>query len=211
MIRVQWFGHSMWKIWINEVSIVLDPFEDIGYPMPKNLTADIVTSSHAHYDHNNFALIAGKPQIVNSEGVFEFFGVKIKTIPTWHDAEEGAKRGKNLLFKFELAEKIFLHCGDLGHDLTADMIGEIGKIDVLMIPVGGFYTIDAKTALNIVQNLKPKIIFPMHYKTEVLDFPIAYKESYLDLIDSYRKVDSNVIELTKNDFKTQQTIIFNYK
>ncbi len=210
MIRVQWFGHSMWKIWTNDVSIVLDPFEDIGYPMPKNLTADIVTSSHAHYDHNNFALITGNPQIVNSEGNFEILGIKIKAIPTWHDAEEGAERGKNLLFKFELVGKTFLHCGDLGHDLSADVIGEIGKIDVLMIPVGGFYTIDAKTALNIVQNLNPKIIFPMHYKTEVLDFPIAYKESYLDLIDSFRKVDSNVIELTENDFKTQQTIILNY-
>ena len=211
MIRVQWFGHSMWKIWTDDVSIVIDPFEDIGYPMPTNLTADIVTSSHAHYDHNNFALLTGNPQIIDSKGVFEILGVKIKAIPTWHDNVKGERAGSNLMMKFELAGKTIVHCGDLGHDLSKAALDEIGKIDVLMIPVGGYYTIDAETAKKIVQNLKPDIVFPMHYKTEVLDYPIAYKESYLELIDSFRKVDSNVVELTEKDFNTKQTIILNYE
>ena len=211
MISIQWFGHSMWKIWNDEISIIIDPFADIGYPMPKDLTSDIVLSSHDHFDHNNFEIIGGDPQIIRTEGEFEVCGVNIRMIPTWHDETKGCERGPNLLLIFEICGKTILHCGDLGHDLSEDTISELGNIDILFIPVGGFYTIDAETAKNIVDKLSPKIVFPMHYKTDVLDFPIAEKEAYLNLISEYRQIDSNIVKLTETDFAEQQTIILNYQ
>ena len=211
MINIKWFGHSMWKIWNEKVSIITDPFTDIGYPMPENETADIVLSSHDHFDHNNIQLIKGNPQVVNTEGNFEIKGVNIETFPVWHDETNGSERGSNLLMKFSISGKTFLHCGDLGHICTADMISKLGKIDVLFIPVGGFYTIDAKTAKAIVEMIKPIIIFPMHYKTPVLDFPIATIEEYLKLVDDHKKIPENEIELTEEDFAKSQTIILDYK
>lgn len=211
MIFVKWFGHSMWKIWNNDVSIITDPFNDIGYPMPQNETADIVLSSHNHYDHNNFSLISGDFQKINEVGKSKISGVEIEAFPTWHDEAGGKKRGSNLLIKFELSGKTFLHCGDLGHDLDDKMISILGKIDVLFIPVGGYYTIDAITVKSIVDKLKPKIVFPMHYKTDIIDFPIAKKEAYLQLISEYWQIDSNIIKLDEIDFTKKQTLILNYQ
>ena len=210
MIKVKWFGHSMWKIWDEKISIITDPFTDIGYKMPGNETADIVLSSHDHFDHNNLQLIKGNPQVVNTEGKFDIAGVKIETFPAWHDETGGSERGSNLLMKFVISGKTFLHCGDLGHILSNEIVEKLGKIDVLFIPIGGFYTIDAKTAGKVVDMIHPKIVFPMHYKTAVLDFPIAKKEEYLKLIDNLRNVDSNEIELTSEDFEKEQTIIMKY-
>lgn len=210
MIKIKWFGHSMWKIWNGKVSLIIDPFTDIGYPLPQNETADIVLSSHDHFDHNNFDLIQGDFQKVNTEGKFIISGVEIETFSTWHDEEKGCKRGKNLLLKFVLDGRSFLHCGDLGHDLEDILIAKLGEIDVLFIPVGGFYTIDAVTAKKIVDKIKPTITFPMHYKTDVLDFPIADKEAFLNLISDYRLIDSNSLELRDDDFSKKQTIILNF-
>lgn len=211
MIKIKWFGHVMWKISNDEVSIVTDPFTDIGYKMPENVSADILLSSHDHFDHNNFELIKGNPKIIKTSGKFEHKGVKIENYLTWHDENKGADRGDNLMMKFEIGEKIFLHCGDLGHDISDDFIEKLGRIDVLFIPVGGFYTIDAKTAKSIVDRLSPKIVFPMHFKTEAIDFPIAGKEVYTDLVEEVRLVSSTELVLSEEDFDKKQTIVMNYE
>ena len=211
MINIKWFGHSMWKIWNEDVSIVTDPFTNIGYRMPVNEQADIVLSSHDHFDHNNFSLIKGNPDIINSAGKFTIKGVEIETFPVWHDESSGRERGQNLLMKFTVSGKVFLHCGDLGHVLSDDVIEKLGKIDVIFIPIGGHYTIDARTAKKIADKIKPKIVFPMHYKTPVLDFPIAKKEEYLQLIDNINKINENEIALKESDFINDQTIIMNYE
>lgn len=211
MIKVKWFGHSMWKIWDDNTSIITDPFTDIGYPMPENETADIVLCSHDHFDHNNISIIQGSPEVVDTEGEFDIHNIHIETLQVWHDNSRGSQRGNNLLMKFTISGKSFLHCGDLGHILVDETIEKLGRIDVIFIPIGGFYTIDAKTAQFIVSKIQPTIIFPMHYKTPVLDFPIAKKEEYLKLIEDYKQIDSNEIELTEDDFRKKQTIILNYK
>ena len=211
MINVKWFGHSMWKVWNDQISIITDPFTDIGYKLPVNETADIVLSSHDHFDHNNLSLIKGCPKIIRSEGKYQIKDSDIKMISVFHDESSGEKRGNNLLMKFTVSGKTFLHCGDLGHDLLDDTVSKIENIDVIFIPVGGFYTINAVTAKNIVDKLNPAIVFPMHYKTEVLDFPIATYEEYLSLTeDRIRKVDSNAIILDDKDFNIRQTIILDY-
>ena len=211
MLNIKWFGHSMWKIWNDEITIITDPFTDIGYKMPENETADILLSSHDHFDHNNYSLIVGNPEIVKTAGDFNIKGVKITMIPTWHDETNGSERGKNLLMKFMISGKTLLHCGDLGHILSDEIFNELGKIDILFIPVGGFFTIDAETAKTIVEKINPIIVFPIHYKTDAIDFTIAGKDAYLDLIDDLCEVDSNTIILKENDFDKKQTIILNYE
>jgi L-ascorbate metabolism protein UlaG (beta-lactamase superfamily) len=201
----------MWKISNEEVSVVTDPFTDIGYKMPENVAADILLSSHDHFDHNNFDLISGNPKIIITAGKHENKGVKIENFPTWHDENKGADRGNNLMMKFEIGGKTFLHCGDLGHDLSEEEISKLGKIDVLMIPVGGFYTIDAKTAKSISDRINPLIVFPMHFKTKAIDFPIAEKQAFTDLVDNVRFVNSTELVLNEEDFNIKQTIIMNYE
>ena len=211
MLNIKWFGHSMWKIWNDEITIITDPFTDIGYKMPENETADILLSSHDHFDHNNYSLIKGNPEIVKSAGDFNVKGVHITMIPTRHDETKGKERGENLLMKFVISGKTLLHCGDLGHLLSDEIFNELGNIDVLFIPAGGFFTIDVDTVQTIVEKINPGIVFPMHYKTDAIDFTIAGKEAYLNLIDDLREYDSNEIILKEDDFDKKQTIILNYE
>ncbi|NQV18872.1 MAG: MBL fold metallo-hydrolase [Armatimonadetes bacterium] len=211
MLNIKWFGHSMWKIWNNEITIITDPFTDIGYKMPENETADILLSSHDHFDHNNYSMIKGNPELVKSAGNFNFKGMHITMIPTWHDETKGSERGDNLLMKFVISGKTILHCGDLGHIPSDEIFNKLGNIDILFIPVGGFFTIDAETAKTIAEKINPYIVFPIHYKTDAIDFTIAGKDAYLNLIDDLRKVDSNEIILKENDFDKKQTIILNYE
>jgi L-ascorbate metabolism protein UlaG (beta-lactamase superfamily) len=211
MINVKWFGHSMWKIWNDKVSIITDPFSSIGYKLPVNETADIVLSSHAHSDHNNFSLIDGDPEIYNEPGEYNFKSVKIKNMQVWHDDSKGSQRGTNLLMKFNVSGKNFLHCGDLGHLPETSVIAELGRIDVLFVPIGGTYTIDALQAKKVIELLSPVIIFPMHYKTRVLDFPIKDEKTYKDIIPACKKIDSNQIILTESDFQQQISIFLDYE
>lgn len=200
----------MWKIWDEHISIITDPFTDIGYPLPENEKADIVLSSHDHFDHNNFKLINGDYFKVNKAGEFSHKGVNIKNIKTWHDTSEGKDRGDNLLMRFSIDGKTFLHCGDLGHMITKDILEQLGKIDVLLIPVGGHFTIDSLTAKKIADMIDPILTFPMHYKTDVLDFPISPKKEYLKLVNNHQHIDNNEIALTKELFSKKRTLTLNY-
>ncbi len=208
--RIQWFGHSMWKVESNGVSIITDPFSDIGYPMPKGETADIVLSSHGHHDHNNFDLIHGDFRKINQQGRYSEKGINIEMIPIWHDDELGSKRGRNLLMKFEMFGRTFLHCGDQGHLLDKDTIQKVGAIDVMFVPVGRTFTLDPQQAWKQVQALNPTIVFPMHYKTPNLRFEIQGVESFLEMSGNHRTVDSNVLVLEEHDFQQKQTITMNY-
>ncbi|MCF7858772.1 MAG: MBL fold metallo-hydrolase [Candidatus Cloacimonetes bacterium] len=211
MVQIRWFGHSMWKITGEDIKIITDPFADIGYNMPTNERADIILSSHDHYDHNNFDLISGSPKIIKTSGHFNVKGIDIDMYPTFHDESEGSERGNNLLMKFTINGKNMLHCGDLGHMLSDDQIKQIGKIDLLFIPVGGHFTIDAATAKKLMEKLNPKIIFPMHYKTSVLNYPIKPVEDFLRLINNHCHNNSNSVELEDNDFSKEKVITLNYE
>lgn len=200
----------MWKVWNNRLSLIIDPFADIGYKLPENETADIILSSHDHSDHNNFSLIKGDPVIFNKPGTYHHKVVKIENFPVWHDDMEGSQRGENLLMKFTINGKNFLHCGDLGHIPDKTLIEKLGSIDVLFVPIGGFYTIDAAQAKQLHSLLSPVITFPMHYKTAVLDFPIADAEPFKKLFPQFRIIESNQLKLQNSDFTNQQIIFLNY-
>jgi L-ascorbate metabolism protein UlaG (beta-lactamase superfamily) len=167
-MEITFVGHSCFKIKGKQLSLVIDPYDSkVGYKLPK-MEADLVLSSHDHFDHGNVSAISNPKLIVDKAGEYEVSGVFITALPTYHDDKQGAKRGQNLAFLIDIDGFSLLHLGDLGHELSDATLENIGTVDVLMIPVGGNYTIDAETATKVISSIEPGIVIPMHYKTEDL-------------------------------------------
>ncbi|HEX9058910.1 MAG TPA: MBL fold metallo-hydrolase [Clostridia bacterium] len=166
---IRWNGHSCFSITSSEgTKIVTDPYDNsTGYTMPE-IEANILTSSHNHFDHNNIGAVKGDFNLFRTVGEFNSLGINIKGTLTYHDTNKGADRGQNIVYTYNVNGINVCHLGDLGHTLDRETIKSIGKVDVLLIPVGGVYTIDAKNAAVVVKQLNPKIVIPMHYKTPVL-------------------------------------------
>lgn len=168
---ITYIGHSSFKIKGKNVTVITDPYQtaETGLKFPKHSASDIVTVSHAHKDHNATEQIEGEPYIIAGPGEYEVKGVGIVGLPTYHDAEKGQQRGRNTIYRIEVDGVAIVHLGDLGHELSNSDIDHLGTVDILLIPVGGIYTIDAKTAQLIINEIEPGIVIPMHYKTEVHD------------------------------------------
>ncbi|HDQ15812.1 MAG TPA: Zn-dependent hydrolase, partial [Bacteroidetes bacterium] len=150
MLQIRWHGHSCFEI-TNDITLVTDPHDgrSIGIPAP-SATGDIILVSHDHYDHNSVKTVEKEgSKVITDERKRTISDVEISGLPSFHDEEEGAKRGKNIIFKFEMDGIKFCHLGDLGHKLDDETIKKIGEVDVLFIPVGGTFTIDDKQAWNI--------------------------------------------------------------
>lgn len=167
---ISWLGHSSFRIKGKTATVITDPFESgkVGFKFPK-VEADIVIVSHDHWDHNQSSLVQGNPRVVSGPGEYEIKGVSVFGVPTYHDAKQGAERGKNTVYVITIDNVRVCHLGDLGHILSETQVGEVGEVDVLLVPVGGVYTIDAKEAAEIVSSLEPKVVIPMHYKTGELN------------------------------------------
>jgi L-ascorbate metabolism protein UlaG (beta-lactamase superfamily) len=200
-MKIKWLGHSAFLITSDSgTRIITDPYkpaDDLKYGEIKE-SADIVTVSHdQHTDHNNVAAVRGNPQVVRK--TTEAKGIKFKGIPTYHDDAGGSKRGRNTVLCFEIDGVNVCHMGDLGHPLSQAQLAELDKVDVLLIPVGGFFTIDAKTASRVCDQLKPRVVIPMHYKTAKLDFPITGVDEFLRGKDNVTRLDSSEVELKKGE------------
>ncbi len=166
---ISWLGHSCFRIRGVHATVITDPYSpDLGYSLGKP-TARIVTVSHRHPGHSYVQGIGGEPKLVAGPGEYEISGVLIIGMATFHDGEEGRKRGKNTAYLMEVDEVSVCHLGDLGHVLTTEQVAEIGNVDVLLLPVGGVSTINAPMAAEVVRELEPKAVVPMHYKTEALN------------------------------------------
>jgi len=149
----------------HSADIVIDPFDEekTGLKLP-NLSADIVLVTHDHHDHNNVKGVKGDPFVIQGPGEYEVKEVFIRGIPSFHDDKEGKEKGLNTIYVFEAEDLKFCHMGDFGQKLLTDeQLEKIDGIDVLMIPVGGEYTIDSSTAQKIISQIEPKIVIPMHY------------------------------------------------
>ena len=197
-MKIKWLGHASFLITSDTgVTIITDPYTtggNLSYGEIKE-TADIVTVSHEHGDHNNASAVKGNPVLVNKAGNTEVKGVKFTGIPTAHDNEGGKLRGNNLIFCFEVDGIKVCHIGDLGHHLDETQTAELGKIDILLIPVGGNYTIDAEVASQVADKLSPRIIIPMHFKNARCNFPITG-------VDEFLKGKTNVtrLEVSESEF-----------
>ncbi|GAI26210.1 unnamed protein product, partial [marine sediment metagenome] len=168
-MNIKYLGHSAFAITSDAgLKIITDPYgtgPDLTYGEITE-SADIVTVSHDHFDHCNVAAVRGNPEVVRRTGRSTAKGVEFRGIASYHDEAKGRLRGDNIIFCFELDGIRLCHLGDLGHLLDDKQISEIGSVDILFIPVGGYYTIDAKAATEVCNQLKPRVIIPMHYKTE---------------------------------------------
>lgn len=165
------------KIGSEGVTVATDPFDKtVGFGVP-HFEADIVTVSHNHFDHNNISAIRGNPFIADMPGEYDAKGVSIVGVDSYHDEKEGKERGKNIIFSIVIDNITVVHLGDLGHVLDSKQLEKLAGTDILLVPVGGKYTIDAKKAVEVVSQIEPRIVIPMHYKT---------KESKID-IDSVDK------------------------
>ena len=186
-MTIKWYGHSCFHIFSNSgknspVSIIIDPFdESIGLKLPRKLEADIVLVTHDHYDHNNVKKVSNSPFLITGPGEYDVKGISIRGISAYHDNSEGRERGRVTVYEIETEKMSICHLGDLGQkELTSDQVSAIGEVDILMIPIGGHFTIDAKEAAKIMAQIEPKIIIPMHYKLPKLKIK-------LDLLDDFLK------------------------
>ncbi len=176
---INWLGHSCFRIRGRQTTIITDPYSpDYGYSLGKP-TARIVTVSHQHPGHSYTQGVSGEFRPVRGPGEYEISGVLIVGIATFHDSERGATKGENTVYLMDVDEVSICHIGDLGHVLTADHLEQIENVDVLLVPVGGVSTISAATATELVRQLEPKVVIPMHYRTEVLDRGLAPVDEFL--------------------------------
>lgn len=184
-MEITWLGHSSFRIKGKTSTVITDPYDPaiLGLKFPK-LEADIVTISHEHQDHSRLDLISGTPKVVRGPGEYEIGGVSIFGISTFHDKEQGAKRGRNTIYVMTIDGIVVCHLGDLGHKLSEEQVGEIGNIDVLLIPVGGVFSIDAEDGVGIVSSIEPSVVIPMHYK---IDGKPSELVSSLDSVDKFVK------------------------
>ncbi len=188
--------------------IITDPYataENLNYGEIKE-SADIVTVSHKHGDHSNLSAVRGNPEV--ARGTAKIKGIEFKGIPTYHDNTEGKQRGNNTIFCFEVDGIKVCHLGDLGHPLSDKQATELGSVDILLIPVGGFYTIDAKVASQLCDRLKPKVIIPMHFKNDKCAFPIAGVDEFLQGKESVSRLDASEVEFKQGELPaTIKTVV----
>src|SRR5271157_5621577 len=171
-MKIKWLGVASFLITTESgVRIIVDPYKTGGPIKSEEYTgpADIVTVSHEHGDHNNTAVIKGNPVIVKGAKTVEVKGIKFNGVAAFHDEVQGKKRGPNICFYFDVDGLRVLHLGDLGHMLSDEQLAQVGKVDILLTPVGGLWAIDAATAWEIANKLPAKLVIPMHYHDERCD------------------------------------------
>ena len=199
---ITWLGQSCFKlqdkIGSDGVILVTDPYnDDIGLKMPR-FEAEIVTVSHDHFDHNNTDAIRGDPLIINSAGEYETRGVFIEGVEAWHDSQAGAERGKNIMYRMEMEDISITHLGDLGHILDTKQLEKLEGTDILLIPVGGKYTIGAAKAVEVISQIEPRIVIPMHYKVPGLRVDIDGLEKFIKELGLKPRTEEK-LKITKKD------------
>ena len=208
-MKIKWLGHASFLITSNDgTRIITDPYKPGGpleYGEIKE-SADIVTVSHEHGDHNNAAAVGGNPEVV--KGTTEVKGIKFSGTATYHDESGGKERGNNTIFCFEVDGVRVCHLGDLGHPLGNKEAAEVGMVDVLLIPVGGNYTIDAKVATEVCRQLAPKVIIPMHYRNErCSNFPVAGVDDFLQGKTDVTRLDTSEAEFKQGELPATTQIM----
>jgi L-ascorbate metabolism protein UlaG (beta-lactamase superfamily) len=212
-MKIKWYGHAAFLIASDKgVKIITDPYESgayggqLSYGQIKD-QADIVLTSHDHADHNDAKSLPGSPEMVKGSGSKTVKGISIKGLSTYHDPSKGSERGANTIFTFTVDGIKICHLGDLGHLLSEKELAEIGSVDILFIPVGGYFTIDAKEATRVAEQIKPKVLIPMHFKTEKCGFPITPVEDFLKGKSNAKRLKASEIAFEKKTLPQQMEIV----
>ena len=206
-MEIVWLGHSCFRIRGKEATIVTDPFDKtLGYPVKKP-TASIVTVSHQHPQHSYLGGVTGNPRVISRPGEYEIANVFINGIATFHDAEMGEQRGKNTVYLIQIEEVSICHLGDLGHVPTAEQIEQMSDADILMVPVGGGATIGATAAVETISLLQPKLVIPMHFKTEVVKMELAPLDPFLKEMGVKEFVSQPKLSVTKSSLPIETSVV----
>jgi len=209
-MKIKWLGHACFLISSGGgLRVITDPYAvggGLNYS-PIKETADVVVVSHDHGDHNNASAVQGKPKVVKGSGTKTAKGIRFKGVATSHDASQGQQRGLNTVFCFTIDDLTLCHLGDLGHVLSPGQVAEIGAVEILFVPVGGFFTIDAVVASQVCDQLKPRIAIPMHFKTPKCAYPIAGVEDFLKGKKGVRRVVGSEVEFEREDLPTVIEIV----
>ena len=212
-MKIKWYGHAAFLITSAQgTRFIIDPYESgafggqLSYGKIKD-QADFVLITHDHADHNDTKDLPGAPQVIKGSVSKTVKGVSIKGVATYHDPSKGSERGSNTVFTFKVDDIRVCHLGDLGHILSDKELAEIGMVDVLLIPVGGYFTIDPKEATRVAEQIKPKVVIPMHFKTEKCGFPIAPVEDFLKGKANTKRPKANEASFDKETLPGQTEIM----
>jgi len=212
-MHIIWHGQSFFQIQTSlnkgeQTTLVIDPFdESTGLKVP-SMAADILLITHDHHDHNNKKTIKGSPFLVEGPGEYEVKDIFVQGIPSFHDEVEGKKRGPNTIYTIEAEEMRMCHLGDFGEkELTEEQLEQIGDIDILMVPVGGEFTIDAKGATHVISQLEPKIVIPMHYALAGLKIKLEGVDKFLKEIGKKSVVPQPKLLVKKKDLPEETQVV----
>jgi L-ascorbate metabolism protein UlaG (beta-lactamase superfamily) len=205
-MEIAYLGHSSFKIIGKDLNIVCDPYDStkVGLTFPRT-EADVVTVSHDHFDHNAINAVRGQFVCFDTPGEYEIKNAEITGTAAWHDDKNGAEQGSNTIFSYEVDGINICHLGDLGCALTSAQLEKIDGVDILMIPVGGKYTIGAKEAVKVIAEIEPKIVIPMHFK--------AGKMTDLESLDTFLKEigktpkTSERLKILKKDLPEEMEVV----
>ena len=204
---ITWIGHSCFKIQDkvgpDGVTVVTDPFDKSIGLKPPSFEADIVTVSHDHYDHNNVKALRGQPYVIDTAGEYDVKGVVVYGIQSYHDEKQGQERGNNIIYRIEMDGIAVSHLGDLGHVLDNKQLEALAGTDILLIPVGGKYTLDAKKAVEVVSQIEPRIVIPMHYKIPGLKLDIAGADEFIKEL-GLKPEELDKLKISKRDLPAEE-------
>jgi len=215
-VTLRWFGHAFFLVTSSDgVRVAMDPFGDIGYPAPE-VAADVVTVSHEHGDHNGVDRLAGSPAILRglqpggrdwNSISYDMRDVRITALPAYHDNVEGRNRGLNSIFIVETGGLRLAHLSDIGHTLSEATLEAMGPIDILLVPVGGRFSIDGSQAREIMASLQPRITVPIHYKTPVTaNWPIEDESAFLAGLENVKRLDALAVSVTPETLPAQPEV-----
>ncbi|MEK7068019.1 MAG: MBL fold metallo-hydrolase, partial [Patescibacteria group bacterium] len=192
-------------------NVITDPFgKEIGLK-PPHLEADAVTISHNHHDHNNSAAVKGSPYLIDTAGEYEIKDAFIQGIDAWHDDKEGKERGNNIIYRISIEDVVITHLGDLGHILDHKQVERLEGTDILLIPVGGKYTLDAKKAVEVINQIEPRLVIPMHYKQPGLTLDISGVEIFIKEIGMKPQYVEDKLKVNKKDLPQEETELAVFK
>lgn len=208
-MKIKWLGHACFLIEGEQGRLITDPYDESIPYRPPDFSVDVVTVSHDHFDHNAVGRVKGSPAVVRGEGVHSASGIRFQGIASFHDESGGTKRGANTIFAFEIEGIRMAHLGDLGETLSEEQAAALSDVEVLLIPVGGYYTIGANEAAALVNRLPGlRVVIPMHYKTDRLgdDFPIAPVENFARRVQNVKRIGSSEVTLSRESLPAHQEV-----
>lgn len=206
---INWYGQSCFKIKGKSATVVIDPFDPniIGLKLPKDLEAQVVLVSHPHPDHNFIEPVTGTPLVITGPGEYEKSGVSILGVESYHDSKKGQERGKNTIYQILLDNVSIVHLGDLGHILSEEQLSQIDNTDIVMVPTGGNYTIDAEAAAKVVSQLEPRIVIPMHYALPGLKVDLAGLEPFLKEMGVENNQPVSKLSITRDKLPDEMQVV----